>query len=633
MLSLSQRNAFLIVGGIIFIIVLSTGGFNSLLSTIGLPEEYPFVTVPGNDFTIQPSIVEMCANYAAFPEDCVSAGTSCGGSLCGYCDDGRYRVNCMDSVGGSCSSRASIGGGDGSVILKAGRSMGSKLMIKDDFKDRDVKIKFKTYYSHDDGSYQAPGETTPYYFGVWNEAQGKQQLWTGSYASGSSVIIELMKSPLNEEYYELYTNGEYVNSFNITLDPLRLYFEILGGDCFYESFIDIDYIRWKPTFGCAFGANEFLAYEPFGGNQDISLFSTRYPVKSLCMAHPAVVFKQGVGTTTSAEIYTRLARGEVLHIPSDQVWGIFYVLRNDGTLPSITCNPSEVMNINTSTCQDPSGLVTLCSQGQFDPAIGACVVQPDVRSICEYGRYDEAQNVCIYNPPIQNICSDPDATYNSNTGKCEIEAPLNHICPTGFTYNPNNNMCEAFPISTIICDPPYAYDTSIDKCSWTPESQIQCDGVYNQQTGKCVKNIPVTNSCPLGTYLVQRTDGTYLCISEPDTANVCIEGKFNPTTKKCELAPDYQYLCLKGKISADKTSCIIEFDKYQCNSGFYYNVTSSKCIQEGGIIEQPTCTSDQKYDAVQKKCVDLKIWEKPIMLYAVIGILAAVAIYFWRKRK
>jgi hypothetical protein len=51
---------------------------------------------------------------------------------------------------------------------------------------------------------------------------------------------------------------------------------------------------------------------------------------------------------------------------------------------------------------------------------------PEVKYICNVGTYEDGY--CIYRPAVRFICDDENATYNADTGYCEIAIPSEPVC-------------------------------------------------------------------------------------------------------------------------------------------------------------------------------------------------------------
>jgi len=455
-------------------------------------------------------------------------------------------------------------------------------------------------------------------------------------------LIEIKSSKLNPNVVNIFYNGKLIAS-DIDIPEDFSYFAIKTNKGVY-----IDSIKYKIPYSCVQGDNYLLAMETFAGPQDISLYSTRYPVKSFCLEHPAIITDSRYkGSTTTAEIYEKLLRGEVLHIPETQTWTLFYIFYNDGSVP-MAC-PEGAYDVKNNRCVNVTGIVYFCSEGTFDPSIGACVVTPEQKIICPQGRYDASQDACIYNPPIQAVCEKGDynsvtgkceyypdteavcqegTQFNSVTGKCEYYPDVVAICPSGtvwnkdndrceytpdiayvcdsgFTYNPETEKCEYRPPESILCKEGYIYNSEKNTCEMTPESKIICgsDYVYNPVTRMCEKYPEAVIICSEGfTY----NPLTGKCEKRVPTEYLC-DGEFDPITKKCtrEVMPDIEYVCKKGVLYQNPVtkvySCVYEPEYTpKCTRG-YYDAELDKCVYTPQT--HAVCSEGDYYDAYRDICI------------------------------
>lgn len=288
------------------------------------------------------------------------------------------------------------------------------------------------------------------------------------------------------------------------------------------------------------GANQLIAMETLT-NRPVSKtgqYSLRYPVVAWGGNVLPVIIVDGTGrVTTNSSIYSKLDAGQTLTIPASQTWSFFYVVQNNYQLPTVC----QAVDVATGLCASINpGIFTVCTQGQFDPARGLCVVQVNASTyICPNGgRYDSAQGLCIVNPPINYVCTvgnltrlsggdyictyNPQAvivcpsgsTYNRTSGYCQYAPPSNHVCQSGFVYNPSTGYCEQTPIPTCV------------------------QGTYNASMNACVYTPNIQYLCLQGTQTVQ--NGQTVCLITPTTTIVCANGfTYNQTTDQCEKYPGY----------------------------------------------------------------------------------------------
>lgn len=393
-------------------------------------------------------------------------------------------------------------------------------------------------------------------------------------------------------------------------------------------------------------ANQLLAMESFGAGKTVSKYSTRYPVvKFAYETNPVLIVKSDGKTTLSKEIYRQLDDGKVMQVPSNEVWTLFYVVENNYQLPTIC---EGAVDVSTGQCASvASGVIMVCSEGQFDPALGLCVVQGTLKTICEYGRFDVSQGVCIWNPPIQADCSNCaqyKCVYNVNTKKCEwtpetqptcpsgttydswsnkcvYQPDLQAICPSGssfntaldqceyvpqiayvcnspFVYNSKTNKCEYVPPSNVICPEGYTYNAVSNKCERTPPTQEICPSNYKYENGKCVIYPEKTISCP-GGYAYD--DTLMKCVKYPISEIICVSGsQYNPATNKCEYTPPAQAVCASGYTFNPSTNkCeYMPSSEIICESGG--QLVGGRCVVQVSSI--PVCEKGV-FDANMQMCI------------------------------
>jgi hypothetical protein len=368
--------------------------------------------------------------------------------------------------------------------------------------------------------------------------------------------------------------------------------------------------------------NQLVVMESFYGGSTISRTSTRYPVVSFISILPTIIIDATSNSImTDKTIYDYLDEGETFTIPTDQTWSLFYVIENNYQLPTIC----DIVDVKTGQCTSINpGIVTACSEGQFDPSLGLCVIQPESSIVCpEGGRYDTAQKVCIFNPPLQAVCPD-ESVYNVNTLKCEYTPQTSNVCEADFTYNSAKNKCERYPESEINCPSGYAYDSITDKCLKYPNEIVICPlgTTYNSETDKCEYTPSSTFVCQVGFTYNSATDkceykpsqeiicglGTYnalqnVCIYEPQASAVCNKGvltNIGNGNYACIYTPETIEKCPTG---TTYNSIIDKCEKYPatafvCESGFTYNSNTEMCEVEVQIV----CVQGS-YDSTRKACV------------------------------
>jgi len=584
-------------------------------------------------------------------------------------------------------SIGSINIGNGLLIMRSGcfaspspwRSLYCEtpiptLTLKENFKSRDVKIIGKSYYLSAKVSDDVRSQSIAFLSLNNNRITLSSRTDYGVVSAlGDSFAIELKSSKLDYNIVYVFINGEHKETIDLAGEELKI--AISGLD------VRLSEIKFKVPFNCKIPENHFLGFETFSSKQ-VSLYSMTYAVKSYCLDHPVIITSATEkGSTATAEPYQKFVQGETLYIPEDQTWTIFYVFENDGTIP-VVCKLGDAYDVKRGMCTNVTGIVHICSEGQFDPSLGLCVVQAKSKIICDAGRYDIAQDVCIYNPPIQNICEK--GTFIPETGKCEYKPDTEAQCGD-YTYNPLRDICEAFPLKTIICEPNFAYNAVTDKCERYVISDILCDGVYDSATGKCTKEVEadIKYICEEGILTVNE-NGVYSCVIEPEfviadcekgiynpetgfcefipqTEAICDLGNYNEETEKCEFIPsdidvycpqgDYdiernacvikpnlQYLCLKGTISEDGTYCLIyPTERIICEEGFVYDESTEQCVKtaqnevickEGFIYNSETDTCIKNVQQVIN-CPENSVYDedlkKCVSKETFVGFLAGIS--------
>lgn len=311
-------------------------------------------------------------------------------------------------------------------------------------------------------------------------------------------------------------------------------------------------------------------------------------------------------TTYIPIIYNKLNNGETIQVPETQTWTLFYIIDNNYQLPTIC----DIVDTETGQCIKISvGIVTVCSEGQFDPSLGLCVIQPESRTICpDGGRYDVSQAVCIWNPPLQAVCP-TGSVYNVNTETCQYTPTQEYVCQTGFTYNSGTGKCEVYPSKTINCPGGYAYDVSTDQCVKYPDTRIFCpEGTtFNELEETCQYTPGEEYVCAIGFVYNSLTDK---CEFTPSSEVVCSQGTYNTNTNRCEVNPPSETVCSKGiltDIGSGNYACIYTPESIaKCPTGTTYNFNTEKC--EYTPETQGVCPTGTTYNSGTEKCeVELQI--------------------------
>lgn len=355
----------------------------------------------------------------------------------------------------------------------------------------------------------------------------------------------------------------------------------------YPVTVDITENEFYIGTACEILPNHLLASETFTQGTTLTKYSFRYPVSSFCSAHPVIKLDSNTMLSTAdSSPYTTWDAGGSLVIPEGQVWTVFYIMENNGQIPTVCTDTAY--NVQTETCEISLGVVHFCSEGQFDPALGACVVQPESEIICDAGYFDTAQGICIWHPPVQAVC-EPPGIYNVDTNMCEYTPDSENVCETGYVYNPDTEHCQRNPESIIYCDPGYSYSSTEDQCIKYVDSQIECDNpnaIYIPEDGLCILTPAESVVCSKG--VLEEVNGIEMCIFEPELHGICTQGNLQTINGEqvCVVEPNWEYFCLQGTISVDPITnqhiCKFDVDtKYYCKDpDAIFNETTKMCIKE-----------------------------------------------------
>lgn len=430
------------------------------------------------------------------------------------------------------------------------------------------------YYEYrclDVSSYKAQGYTFNKYDEHGCEIVGK------SIYSGTSMLYEGQECACYKG-----CSGGSSNCLNIGSNWQRIACDGISAICgLYIMDYKGGYERVMNT--CQFDQNDLLGAESFIGGQTITKFSTRYPIKGFCKAHPAIFTDDAKKESiTSTIVYDKLINGESVAIPTGQTLTLFYILENNYYLPT-KCTSSNNLAIdlnNTNICKSTLGFTYICSVGQFDWASGTCVVQPDSSLKCEKGRYDTLTDKCIYNPPIQVDCG-ADKYYSIVKDAC-IETPMTkYECPEGFMLS-------------------------------QPKTQQECNGVWYEcpqcpkdkvcPSGTCIPQCSIGQTCVLNPSIIL---GSLHCI-EITSSGICIQSDgeeieicgsnmdWDNGLKACIMNPTTKLICKDGSMPVKNTltgvlECLSEVSKYiSCPVGEVYDMTQGKCVGQISVYDQKT---------------------------------------------
>ena len=216
----------------------------------------------------------------------------------------------------------------------------------------------KTFETEDIKLYFIPQNSEVYFAG--------QRLFTP--IESAETMIEVRHRFKNDREVSVIVNGVKEQVFDTTGKTSDLKIIIPA-----NQLIKIYYLKNRVIESCQLtGGNYMLGIESFIGPQDITLYSTRYPVKKFCPTmHPFTATR----VDTENEVYYDLASDEKWSI-GGEVLTLFYIFENDGNIP-VSCG-EDAYDVKNNKCINTSGVVFFCTEGVYDPDVGACVLIPDV---------------------------------------------------------------------------------------------------------------------------------------------------------------------------------------------------------------------------------------------------------------
>jgi len=336
---------------------------------------------------------------------------------------------------------------------------------------------------------------------------------------------------------------------------------------------------------CPLPEGYVLATETFKSGSTFSAETLRYPPSYFCKRHPVLVTTTSDSSTQNCpgpscklgfDPYDRLVDGGSLTVGADETMTVFYVISANEDLPIVCDVADSTFDAETGRCvKKVTGVLHVCSEGNFDPSTGLCLVQADTKYACDIGRYDTVQQKCIYNPPVQAVCPDPTTQiYDPDSGKCKFTPDIEEVCPEGSTLN-DEGLCEVYPDSSIVCQEGFSYQADIDKCIKYADTEYQCDdGYYDTLSKTCVINPPEQAVCERGAYI----DGA--CIYTPDLHQVCPQGSYDSDKDACIVTPNIEYLCINGVYDPNQQVCVIApAETIYCRDGFTYDQATDKCVR------------------------------------------------------
>jgi len=295
--------------------------------------------------------------------------------------------------------------------------------------------------------------------------------------------LDIYSSKIDSNVADLYINGVFektlnfngISHVNITLQSGRT--------------LEINSFKTKIPFSCEIGPEQILAYEEFAGatKPTLNLYDLKYPALAFCLSECPTVCDSTQGGCTSentCEIYQKLARGEILDIPSTQSWEIVYKIYNDASITQ-SCT-EKYFDVKNNKCVNTTAKVHFCS-GTLDTSTGTCYSNPE--PICDgtLFTYPNGSIVCKWIAPRELVCEDPRTMPNTQLGICEFNIE-NGTCPAGFFIDSTRKKCYEYPLAKINCP---------QKCSFDP-----IEGYCKTQNGTICTML---ENCPDGSKLINNT--------------------------------------------------------------------------------------------------------------------------------
>ncbi len=148
---------------------------------------------------------------------------------------------------------------------------------------------------------------------------------------------------------------------------------------------------------------------------------------------------------------------------------------------------------------------------------------------------------------------------------------------TGIKFCPQD--CGILANRTERCHSGFVFNTTTKTCQARLQVYACSQGIYNNQTGLCELQPPVSDICSQGTYNNQ----TGLCELQPPVSDICPYGAYNSETNLCEVQPEYTYECSEGELQTidGEQRCIVKVAGTQ--------TVIKTCSEQNGNI----CSSSQ----------------------------------------
>tara|TARA_Y100000310_G_scaffold103084_2_gene101228 strand:+ start:1246 stop:3459 length:2214 start_codon:yes stop_codon:yes gene_type:complete len=426
------------------------------------------------------------------PVECNPVAVQCPGEPTAVCPVGTYdgrknvcitkdRTICREGSEQGEQSKWKLESGQAKIFLGK-LLLDGKIKLVENMKNRIVRIEF-----------DATQDSTLSIFANNNLVTKK------AIADGEVGSIEIKSSPLNPNKMNYFINGVHIKQEDYN-DVSEVFISMTGDG------LRIDNAGFRTLFEtCKLGKNQFLAYETFTGSQTISHFSTRKTIQQYCVNLPPIL-KKGKGIEEVPELLTTLSHGGTYNIVEGDtiILPYIYTKTDVETLPCIP-KEGELINFNTNTCEDISGVTFFCSEGVWNDEKHTCDIYPELKPICDIGVLDGDK--CIWHPPEQAVCENPRAvperqsTFDKVSSKCIWFPDTEAQCEDFETYNPERKVCESFPLKEIECPISTAYDAVKDRCVGTVDiitSQTLCvqkpDRYWDSNKQKCIEEFDLVSA-------------------------------------------------------------------------------------------------------------------------------------------
>lgn len=173
---------------------------------------------------------------------------------------------------------------------------------------------------------------------------------------------------------------------------------------------------------CVMGPGEWLIFDTFGQNTDVSEEDLSYtPIKYCSLLQPLIYDKNLHYSYLEPEMLNKIRNGDSFFVGDNQEAIFYYVaLQPPGIDVLCEYENGEVADISQEICIDAGGIIIPCHEGILNKD-GTCVIQPELDDICD-GQLSQDKDgnwICTQFAPIDQkyICIDKDGN------EFEVETP------------------------------------------------------------------------------------------------------------------------------------------------------------------------------------------------------------------